>query len=257
MERSDEFGALAETFNAMASQIETTVATLRQFVADAAHEINTPLTALRTNLELTTGSDIPDAARADLEKALAELARLDALTSNLLTLTRLENPLVVGQRWSVDLTGLLRQMHKRYASRAEQATINLTVETASESVIVQADPAQITRVFDNLLDNALKFTPGSGQITLGLRADAKTARLWVQDSGIGIPTGDIPRLFSRFHRGRNAAAFPGNGLGLSIVKAIVDDHGGHIEVTNSEQGTCFSVSLPLERQFSRNKEYET
>ncbi|MCC7209251.1 MAG: HAMP domain-containing histidine kinase [Anaerolineae bacterium] len=257
VQRRDEFGVLAEAFNAMATRIETTIATLRQFVADAAHEINTPLTALRTNLELTTTSDIPDSARSDVQKALAELSRLDALTSNLLTLTRLENPLVANPRTPVDLTGLVRQMHERHASRAEQAAINLSVEAPDEPVVIQADPAQMSRVLDNLLDNALKFTPGGGEIILGLSAGGGLARLWVQDTGIGIPAGDLARLFSRFHRGRNAAAFPGNGLGLSIVRAIVDDHDGHIEVTSDEGGTCFTVGLPLIQRQGRDKERES
>ncbi len=243
LKRRDEFGLLANTFNTMAQRVETTVNTLRQFVADAAHEINTPLTALRTNLELMTIHELPGTAGADIDQALTELTRLERLTRSLLTLAWLEAPAAPLHHDPVDLTALARHMHERYASRAEQAAINLIVDLPAEPVMVEANTEQITRVFDNLLDNALKFTPQNGHVTLGLRAEDGMARLWVHDTGIGIPEADLPKLFHRFHRGRNAAAFPGNGLGLVITKAIVTEHKGHIEVTSGD-GTCFTVVLP-------------
>jgi signal transduction histidine kinase len=245
LERRDEFGLLAKTFNIMAERVEATVNTLRQFVEDAAHEINTPLTALRTNLELTATDDIPDTVHTDIEQALTELARLEKLTRNLLTLARLEAPDTLLQRTTLDLALMIRQMHERYASRAEQAGITFTAVAPEQPVFIQADQAQITRMFDNLLDNALKFTLPLGQVTLGIRVEQDRAHLWVQDTGIGIPESDLPKLFSRFHRGRNAAAFPGNGLGLVITKAIVEEHGGQITVKSDSSGTCFTVDLPL------------
>lgn len=245
LNRQDEFGLLAKTFNHMAEQVEHTVNTLKQFVEDAAHEINTPITALRTNLELTTLYDMPDSARSDIDKALIELLRLEKLTRSLLTLARLEAPSMALKRSPVDLSTLIRQMNERYASRAEQAGINLNTEIpAGPPVLIEADTAQITRMLDNLLDNALKFTPTDGQVTVGMCVEDRTVRLWVQDTGIGIPEYDVPRLFSRFHRGRNAASYPGNGLGLVITKAIVTEYGGQIAVDSGEKGTRFTVHLP-------------
>jgi signal transduction histidine kinase len=246
--RRDEFGLLATTFNAMAERVEMTVNTLRRFVEDAAHEINTPLTALRTNLELTAIYAMPDAARTDIQQSLSELTRLEKLTRSLLTLARLEAPDMALQRVPLDLAALIRQMHEQYASRAEQAGIALSVEVPEEAVIIQADQAQITRVLDNLIDNALKFTPAGEQVILGACADGDIARLWVQDTGIGIPEDDLPRLFSRFHRGRNAAAYPGNGLGLVITRAIVEEHAGHIGVESSGGITRFTVTLPRDQK---------
>jgi signal transduction histidine kinase len=94
------------------------------------------------------------------------------------------------------------------------------------------------------LDNALKFTPSGGSVTLKLDELPDLARLSVTDTGIGIPAEDIPNLFRRFHRGRNAAAYPGNGLGLVITKAIVEEYSGQIAVESSSTGTCFTVTLP-------------
>jgi signal transduction histidine kinase len=113
---------------------------------------------------------------------------------------------------------------------------------------VEADQVQITRVIDNLLDNALKFTPNEGRITLGLKNESEQASLWVEDTGIGIPEADLTKLFSRFHRGRNAAAYPGNGLGLAIVKSIIEDHGGTITVTSGSGTTRFLVNLPCKQK---------
>jgi signal transduction histidine kinase len=242
--RRDELGLLARTFNTMAERVETTVTTLKQFVADAAHEINTPITALRTNLELAADSADPDIFRADLQRALVELERLEKLTRSLLTLSRLEAHTATPAREPLDLAALVRQMHERFASRAEQARVAFAVDTPPEPVTVSADDHQITRVLDNLLDNALKFTPSGGSVTLKLDELPDLARLSVTDTGIGIPAEDIPNLFRRFHRGRNAAAYPGNGLGLVITKAIVEEYSGQIAVESSSTGTCFTVTLP-------------
>jgi signal transduction histidine kinase len=92
----------------------------------------------------------------------------------------------------------------------------------------------------------VKFTPAGGLVTLGLDQEGAQARVWVEDTGIGIPEEDLPQLFSRFHRGRNAAQHPGNGLGLAIVKAVVEAHGGHVQGKNVNGGARFSVWLPLE-----------
>jgi signal transduction histidine kinase len=242
--RRDELGLLARTFNTMAERVETTVTTLKQFVTDAAHEINTPITALRTNLELAADSANPDDFRADLNRAQVELERLEKLTRSLLTLSRLEARSVAPVREPLDLTALGRQINERFASRAEQAGIAFTVDVPPEPVTVAADEHQLTRVLDNLLDNALKFTPPGGSVTLKVDELPGLARLSVADTGIGIPAEDLPNLFRRFHRGRNAAAYPGNGLGLVITKAIVEEFDGQIAVESSSTGTRFTVILP-------------
>lgn len=233
IEREDEFGLLANSFNQMADTIEAKVAALRRFVADAAHELHTPLTALRTNLELVDGEHIPP--------ALEQVERMDALTRSLLDLSQLEASVTNIQFEDVDLAALLRNSTEPYASRAEQAELSFNLDIDPDLIYITGDAAQLRTLIRNLLDNAIKFTPAGGRVNVKLSKQNDTLQLSVADTGIGIPEDDVPHLFSRFHRGRNASAYPGSGLGLAIVKAIVDQHGASIRVDIDTTGTQFTV----------------
>jgi signal transduction histidine kinase len=229
----------------MAMQVEATITTLRRFVSDAAHELHTPLTALRTNLELA--ADEPDAsARVTfMERAQAQIARLESLTGELLDLSRIESGATQANHVLLDLVELTHLTCEPYASRAEQAGIELSLELPAQSVFVDGNEAQLRRVLSNLLDNACKFTPADGAVSVRLRCEGPWAELCVQDTGIGIPADDLPQVFSRFHRASNAATYPGSGLGLAIVKAIVAGHSGQVTVENTSPGTRFCVRLLL------------
>jgi signal transduction histidine kinase len=260
----DELGLLASSFNDMAGQMEQTIQALRRFVSDAAHELQTPLTALRTNLELAAeeaedGSSSPGGSRVYLERAQAQAARLEKLAAGLLDLSRLETG-AVENRVPVNLTALVEQASEAYASQAEQAGLTFVLEVAQGEapLMVLADETQLRRAMDNLADNAIKFTPEGGTVRVGLLrvSDGDTsaqtapgeghwAELYVEDTGIGVPADDLPHLFSRFHRGRNAAAYAGNGLGLAIVKAVAEYHGGEVTAENTEPGARFRIRLPL------------
>ena len=245
--RRDEFGTLGHAFDEMAQQVEQTVATLRRFVADAAHELHTPLTALRTNLELATGAETNPRQKIRIKQAQTQLTRLERLTNSLLDLSRLErktNKVAFGQ---IELKSFLQKTCEPYASQAEQMGLTFSLQLPQKTIMVVGNKAQLKQAIGNLLDNALKFTPPGGAITLGLALtpNGTTAKIWVEDTGIGIPADDLPQLFSRFHRGRNATAYPGNGLGLAIVKAIVEVHNGQVNAATSPQGTCFSLCLPV------------
>ena len=244
--RQDEFGTLARSFNQMAGRVEETVTTLRRFVADAAHELHTPLTALRTNLELVAEAGPEEEEGHFIAQAQEQVARLETLTKGLLDLSRLEAGAACVLHEPLDLTALVRRVSEVYASRAQQAGITFALDLPEMPVTVSGSADQLCRAIGNLLDNAIRFTPAAGSITLGLRQDEREATLWVQDSGIGIPEEDLPHLFERFHRGRNATAYPGSGLGLAIVKAIVEAHGGRVRGENVEQGARFTVWLPVD-----------
>lgn len=234
----NEFELLAHSFNRMADQVEETVVTLRRFVSDAAHEIHTPLTALRTNLELAPDDEF-------VRRAQDQVRRLEVLTEGMLDLSHVEASEQTEVHTLVALVALVQEVSELYASRAEQAGLTFELKLPETPVAVQGDEAQLRRALGDLLDNAIKFTPDGGEVCVTLRQEGEWVELWVEDSGIGIPEGDLPHLFNRFHRGRNAAAYPGSGLGLAIVKAIVETHEGQVIAENATQGARFILRLPV------------
>jgi two-component system sensor histidine kinase TctE len=229
----------------MASRVEETVNSLRRFVADAAHEIGTPLTALQADLELAQGHAESEDERRLLGRALVQAQRLGSLASGLLRLSRLEARDAASGWERVDLAALAHHVADAFASRADQADVDLVVDLPAGEVPVVGDAERLRTAIGSLLDNALKFTPAGGTVTVAIRVDAGAARLLVSDTGIGIPPDDMPVLFERFHRGRNAAGYEGNGLGLAIVRATAEFHGGWVGAESSQSGSRFELAFPL------------
>ena len=254
-ERQQEFLSLANSFNGMAAQVEQTIATLREFVADAAHELHTPLTALQANIELArnetlargaSASESASAQNRDLARAHEQSQRLEALVQSLLDLSRIEAAESKSNFEPVGYSQIVRDVGEQFASRAEQADRSFTLNLPEDAISVLGNETQLRQVVINLLENAFKFTPRTGRISVKLERFENEAKLTVSDTGIGIPSEDIPHLFERFHRGRNAAEYTGNGLGLAIVKAIVSRHGGQVNVqSQAGQGTQINVSIPV------------
>ena len=243
--RADELGRLAESFNVMAARVQQHVTALQRFVADAAHEIGTPLTALEADLDLVDDRSEDGEQRRLVRRAMRQAQRLEGLSANLLQLSRLDTGALAAPAEPIDLGVLVHHVVDTVASRAEQARIELVPDLSDTPVWVCGYPERLISALGNLTDNALKFTPAGGTITIGLAVDGGTARVWVSDTGIGIPSGDMEGLFGRFHRGRNASAYPGNGLGLAIVKATMDLHGGSVQAESSPAGSRFDLVLPL------------
>jgi signal transduction histidine kinase len=231
----DELGQLAHSFNEMAARVEETVGTLRSFVADAAHELHTPLTALQTNLELAREEKNVSVRNGYLARAQGQSQRLEALVKSLLDLSRIEAAASKSDLRPVNLSQLVQEMNEQFASRAEQTNHPFEASLTEENVFVLGDRDQLRQVMINLLENALKFTPAGCLISVALEVTETETKLTVADTGIGVPPEDLPLLFERFHRGRNASSYTGNGLGLAIVKAIVTAHGGDV-VVQSEMG---------------------
>jgi signal transduction histidine kinase len=240
--RRDELGTLGRSFNRMADRVQDTVVSLQRFVSDAAHEIHTPLTALRTSLELVQ-QDIDEGSAEHIVQAQDQVGRLQELTAGLLDLSRIEAGSQERILDAVDLVPLVQEMSEVYASQAEQAGLAFSLSLPWAPVCVLGDPAQLRSALANLLDNALKFTPAGGSVRLGLDREGDMGVLWVEDTGIGIPEQDWDHLFHRFHRGRNATGYPGSGLGLAIVRAIAEGHGGQVAAAPLEQGTLFQGTL--------------
>jgi signal transduction histidine kinase len=140
-----------------------------------------------------------------------------------------------------------RELAEGTASRAEQAGIDLDLDIAETPLAVPLGRSRLQTVLANLLDNAIKFTPDGGTVSLSVRPDGTRAVATVADTGVGIPADEQAEIFGRFHRARNVSAYPGNGLGLAIVKAAVEQAGGAVSFTSSGSGTTFRVSLPVAR----------
>jgi len=243
---TDEIGVLGHSFNEMASRVEEMVGTLRSFVADAAHELHTPITALQTNLELARDEGNASALTLYLSRAQEQGQRLEALVKNLLDLSRIESSAVQSNFAEVDISQIIREMAEQFASRAEQANRIFSLELPDEKVFITGNEIQLKQVFNNLLDNALKFTRETDSINVAVKNLQNEIMITIKDSGVGISREDLPHLFKRFHRGRNVSEFSGNGLGLAIAKAIVEGHGGSVDGMSRGigNGSEFTVTLP-------------
>ena len=201
------------------------------------------MTALRTNLELMeTGTDAD--RRVLISRAEAQVDRLEALCQGLLDLSRVEASGREDEDHLVDLGAVVREASELYASRVEQAGLAWSVDLPKGPLFVRGSEGQLRQALLNLLDNAIKFTSEGGEVSVALLSEGDRVTLSVEDTGIGVSADDVPHLFDRFRRGQNAAEYPGSGLGLTIVKAIVERHRGGVAVEARARGARFSVSLP-------------
>lgn len=233
-------------------QKNTELGTLNQrkdeLVATISHDFRSPLAVIRQNVQ-TLLRDLPRMDKADLRSFLEGIARqedrLTALCTNLLDLARLKQRRAPDT--PVDLAEVARQMVDDLATRARDAGVLLAVEvTVGGTTMARGDRDRLGQVVQNLVDNALKFTPRGGRVQVRVGGDERAVRVEVEDSGMGVPADALPRLFEPFFQvPTNAHAGQGSGLGLAIVKAVVDAHGGTITVRSEEQrGTTFAVELP-------------
>ena len=245
LQSQDEIGTLGHSFNEMAARVEETVGTLRSFVADAAHELHTPLTALKANIELARGEKNSSTRARYLARAQEQGQRLETLVQSLLDLSRIEASESKNHVERLDFARLVRELGEQFASRAEQTDRAFVLNLPDEAIYVMGREMQLRQVIINLLENALKFTPQNGLISVELKQMEDQCSLSISDTGIGIPLEDQPHLFERFHRGRNASEYAGNGLGLAIVKAIIAGHKGDVTIESPPgQGTQVHVAIP-------------
>jgi signal transduction histidine kinase/HAMP domain-containing protein len=221
-----------------------------EFFALVSHELRTPLTAILGYVELLLAEDgetIADEHQRHLEVVERNAQRLLRLVGDLLFAAQVEHGSLLFEPRAVDLGELARDAVDAARPRAESAGIELSTQIEAVGPCL-GDHDRLAQVLDNLISNALKFTPPGGRVTVQLGQDGASARLAVGDTGVGIPAEDLSRLFDRFYRATNATAraVPGLGLGLTIVRAIVEGHGGSVHVDSDVgRGTTFAVLLPL------------
>ena len=245
----DELERLATDLNRMIARLEESFLQINRFSADASHELRTPLTVLQGELEsIAQGSQrLPAEVRDTIGSALEETQRLAKIVENLLAISRLEAGEARKQPERLDFAELARSTAEQMRLLAEEKHIALNCVGAG-AVEVEADPARLKQVVVNLLDNAIKYTPEGGTVSVSVKSRDNHAVLQVSDTGIGISPADAPRIFDRFYRADKARSrqMGGTGLGLSIVRSICLAHGGQVTVESAEgRGSIFNVEIPL------------
>jgi len=244
----DEIARLVETLNDMLARIEQSFEAQRRFTADASHELRSPLSRLRAELEVTLRRARERGEYEDvLRSCLGEVERLSRLTDELLMLARLDAGGPPETPRSVALTSILQEAVKRLGPEALHRNVALVMDTSPE-LTVNVAPAALSHVVANVLDNAVKFSSLGGEVRVGVSVEGSAAVVAVSDTGPGITEDEIPRLFERFYRGSAARHMevPGVGLGLAICRALVEGQGGRISVNSARGGgATFIIRLPL------------
>jgi len=250
-----EIDQLAAQFNVMADRLAESLRLLqadrdrlREFIADVSHELRTPIAALRTLNDLQGDGTVDDATRAEfIDRSREQLRRLEWLSTNLLDLSRIEAGIFPLDVRDGDLRDPVRSVVEAHAEMAEERGVTLTATVPSEIVGLRFDRERVVQLVNNLVGNALKFTPRGGVVDVEVTDSPDEAVIEVRDTGPGILEAELPRIFERFYRGTNVgeARASGSGLGLAIARSIVEMHGGSIEVASAVgRGTSFRARLP-------------
>ncbi|ACM21895.1 phosphate sensor histidine kinase, HAMP and PAS domain-containing [Geotalea daltonii FRC-32] len=231
------------------SDLKRLAATRRDFVANVSHELRTPVSVIQGYAETLLAGALesdPDRARRFIQVIHNHAERLSALIADLLTLSELESGKVLLEPHPLNLRSAVKQAMSLLSQRATDKGITLDTGNIEASRFVLADKGKLDQVLVNLLDNAIKYTPGNGKVTVTAEDEAEMLKISVTDTGLGIPAKDLPRIFERFYRVDEARSRDkgGTGLGLSIVKHIVQSHGGMISVKSIPgEGSTFSFTL--------------
>lgn len=243
----DEVGRLARTFDDMIDRLDAAFRRQRQFTADASHELRTPLTAIKGQVEVALSRPRdPAAYREVLQAVNEEVDRLIRLVGSLLTLSRADSGQIRIALEAVSVSELVAAAAEQVHPMAQQRGLELIVEPGPD-LTLRADQDLLLQLLLNLLDNGIKHTSAGGRVTAGWRANGRQVELWVCDTGVGIASEHLPRIFDRFYRVDKARsrAEGGAGLGLSICRWIAEAHGGSISVESARgQGSTFTVRLP-------------
>ena len=247
----DDVGQLAATINGMLDRLSMSFQKITQFTADASHELRTPLTIMRGELEIALrGSRSAEEYQETLGSSLEEVERMSKIVNDLLLLSKSDMGEEVIRHDPVDLRQLLDNLLSHFKILADESQILLESEL-NEVATVFGDHLRLRQMVVNLLANAIRYTSAGGRIKLSLKNIADGVEISVADTGIGIPADAIPRIFDRFYRADKARSrqYGGSGLGLSIVKWIVDSHHGHIKVDSVlGEGSVFQVFLPTVKE---------
>src|SRR5688500_9425950 len=250
----DEVAAVATAFNRMAADLAARQAQLveadrarRQLLADVSHELMTPLTAIRGYAETLA---LPQFVPASKEGQRAvkviheEGERIERLVKDLLDLARFEAGGISLALENVDVDEIFERVSERHAQAAHEKGVTIDVEPHDDDIRLVGDPHRLEQAVQNLASNALRHTPPGGRIRLGASRDGEMVKLAVTDTGVGIPAEHLPHVFDRFYKADQSRSKAGSGLGLSVVKAIVERHGGTVSVRSRPGETVFEILIP-------------
>jgi len=241
-----EINTLARAFNEMLERIESLIKELRQVTDNVAHELRTPVTRIRGIAETTLNSRGELGEYREMAASVIEDSdRLIEMINTMLEITGTDSGVAELASESLDIRGIVEEAADLFKPLAEDKNIGIQLNTPPQTAVVRGDRSRLQRVVANLLDNAIKYTPSGGRITISLETDAAWAKMEIADTGIGIDKKEFTHVFDRFYRGDKSRSTPGNGLGLSLALAIVRAHGGDIAVKSGPgAGSAFTIFLP-------------
>jgi len=242
----DEIGELAQTFNQLLDRLHLAFKREQQFIADVAHELKTPLSTLRSTLEIALNHKrTDDEYRQSLKEAVQETHRVSSTLKNVLDLAWSETPMEQKNAVSFNLSELMDELFELAEKMGLKKNIKVS-GSFDENIIITGFKEKLGRTVLNIIDNAIKYVPTSGKIEINLKKEKNHAIITIKDNGVGISADDLPHIFDRFYRGSTKEKTFGSGLGLAIAKAIVNSHRGEIEVKSEiGKGTIFIITLPL------------
>ena len=236
----EEIQPLTHALNDLLARLTVAIGAQRAFIADAAHELRTPLTALKLQIQLVERAGSDEERTAALAELKQGFERATHLVQQLLTLARQEPGSNSGKRQDIDLDLLARRVVSDLAPVAQARSVDLGI-TSSSSAVVQGDPEALRIMLNNVVENAVKYTPSGGTVDVSVAAGA-TPLILVQDSGPGIPDDQLPRVFDRFYRVPGTAV-QGSGLGLAIAKEVADAHSAAISLVNTGHGLQAAITF--------------
>ncbi len=240
-----EVAELQDAFNSMAGDLEQTEIFRKDFISNFSHEFKTPIVSIRGFAHELRYGDLPEDKREEyLEIICKESDRLTRMASRILLLSQYENQTIVGGKTSYDLDEQLRHCILLLEKKWDEKNLELDLDL--DTVRCYANEEMLTELWVNLLGNAVKFTPENGTVGVTLRADGQTATVRISDTGIGMPEDIRDRIFDKFYQGDSSHKSEGNGIGLTLVRRIIELCEGEITVESEEgRGSVFTVTLPI------------